>query len=689
MKEFLENFCSPVGFMPHGHCYLWEPGLLWLHILSDALIAAAYFSIPFTLLYFVRKRRDLEFNWMFICFAVFIIACGATHLMEIWVVWHPSYWLSGSVKALTALVSVPTAVLLVKLVPKALRLPSPAALREANAALEREVLERKRAESEVLRINDELERRVRERTAQLEAANKTLETEMAERRRAEIAGTESQRLLEAISDNSPAVIYAKDLDGRYLLANRRYEEIFHISRESIIGRTDAELFPGPAAEAFRTMDQRVVAAGGTLTDEEIAPHHDGPHTYISVKSPLRDNAGNVYGVFGISTDITERKSAEELLRTSTKEILDLRAALDEHAIVAITDPQGKITYVNDKFCAISRYAREELIGQDHRIINSAHHPKEFIRDLWTTIRRGHVWSGEIKNRAKDGSDYWVATTIVPFLGEDGKPRQYVAIRTDITERKQAETEVLRLNAELEQRVALRTAQLEESNRELEAFSYSVSHDLRAPLRGIDGFTRILQDDYADKLDAEGRRVLGIICGESRRMGCLIDDLLRFSRLSRQELAVSTVDMTQLARDVFDVLIAAKPKHAPRLVLKPLPPIPGDRATLRQVFVNLLGNAVKFTAHQPEPVIEVGGTDDGGMVTFYVKDNGVGFDERFSAKLFGVFQRLHSEEEFEGTGVGLALVQRIIHRHGGRVWTEGRLGLGATFYFTLPQATEDN
>jgi len=365
-----------------------------------------------------------------------------------------------------------------------------------------------------------------------------------------------------------------------------------------------------------------------------------------------------------------------------KELHELKAALDEHSIVAITDPQGKITYVNDKFCSISGYARAELLGQDHRLINSGHHPKEFIRNLWTTIAQGNVWHGEIKNRTKDGTGYWVETTIVPFLDDTGKPRQYVAIRTDITQRKQAESEILKLNAELEMRVARRTAELEAANKELEAFSYSVSHDLRAPLRAINGFAGIVLEDFGSLLPPEGRDYLERVRNGGKSMGQLIDDLLTFARLSRQSLALHRINTSRLVQDAW---LELKPAVNGRLIetrFGELPPCDGDPVLLKQVWVNLLSNAAKYTRGRTPAVVEVGCDQIDGDQAYFVRDNGVGFDMQYANKLFGVFQRLHRAEDFEGTGVGLAIVQRVIHRHGGRVWATAELDRGATFYFTL-------
>lgn len=373
---------------------------------------------------------------------------------------------------------------------------------------------------------------------------------------------------------------------------------------------------------------------------------------------------------------------EEQLRQSLKELGELKAALDEHAIVAITDPQGRITHANDKFCAISKYARAELIGQDHRLINSGYHSKDFIRGIWTTIARGRVWHGEIKNRAKDGSFYWVDTTIVPFLDEHGKPRQYVAIRADITEKKRAEEEILRLNVELEERVRLRTAELEAANRELEAFSYSVSHDLRAPLRAVDGFSRAVQEDFGPLLPEEGQRQLRVICESAQRMGALIDSLLTFSRLSRQPLKTRSVDTNKLVQAALGELATQQEGRALELRLSPLPECRGDPVLLKQVWINLLSNALKYTRHRQPAVIAVGSEKRDGETVFFVRDNGTGFDMSHAGKLFGVFQRLHRIEDYEGTGVGLAMVQRIIQRHAGRVWAEAEPDQGATFSFTL-------
>lgn len=491
-----------------------------------------------------------------------------------------------------------------------------------------------------------------------------------------------------------------------------------------------------------------------------------------------------------------------------KELDDLKAALDAHAIVAITDAQGRITYVNDKFCEISQYAREELIGRDHRMINSGHHSRAFFRDLWGTIAHGRVWKGQIKNRAKDGTFYWVDTTIVPFLDAAGRPRQYVAIRADITRRvlaeetrarlaaivdssddaiigkdlngvitswnrgaervfgytaqevvgqsillvfppelraeeadilrriaagesidhyetervckdgrrivvaltlspmrddrgvvvgaskiarditaqRHAEEAIHRLAAELERRVEERTAELETANRELEAFSYSVSHDLRAPLRAMDGFSQAVIDDYGALLPSEGRRDLQKIRAAANRMGELIDDLLTFSRLSRQPLKVAPVQTDGLVRSILADLGEPWPDRPVEVSIGTLPDCVADGALLRQVWTNLIDNALKYTRKCATARIEIGSRPGGqGATEYFVRDNGAGFDMRYANKLFGVFSRLHRADDYPGTGVGLAIAQRIVQRHGGRIAAEADVGRGACFHFTLGEA----
>ncbi|HEX9047591.1 MAG TPA: PAS domain S-box protein [Verrucomicrobiae bacterium] len=887
-------------FMPHGGCYLWTKSLIALHAVSDSFITLAYYSIPFVLFYFVRHRRDMRYPGIILCFAIFILACGTTHLLEVWNIWHASYWLSGAIKAVTAVASLATLVLLVKLMPHALALPSASALQRAY---------------------DQLEARVAERTRDLAAANEALKREVVARKTAE----ENMKWLASFPEQTPNPIV-----------------VVNLAEESVYYQNPS------AAQAFPDLLQQGLAHPFLAGLREVIAHMDksenevqrrevcvGEDCYSQMITYVPESGRvRIYG-----TQITELVKARENLTASLRELNDFKTALDEHAIVAMTDPKGKITYVNDKFCAISKYPREELLGQDHRLINSSYHSKEFIQDLWTTIKAGKVWKGEIKNCAKDGSYYWVNTTIVPFLDAAGHPKQYIAIRTDvtefkraqeeitreqerfklifesvpvgiayafyspdgkltrvindahlricgltrdqdqipgiykrlrhpdeaeqqeeylrqaaagriaefsmekrymrldgktvwvvfsfqrrnhadgsyeevttvvditerksaeearerlaaivastedaiiaktlqgiitnwnpaatkifgytadeiigqpifrllppeyhneeseilakigrgqsvehfetlrlrkdgtrvpisvtispfrdntgriigastiardITESKRAQAEILRLNAELEQRVAKRTAELETANRELEAFSYSVSHDLRAPLRAVSGFASIVLEDYGSLLPAEGQRYLQRVRNGGQQMGVLIDDLLAFSRLSRQQLARQPVDMVKLVQQVVEEVVARETDRKIQFRVGDLAPGKGDPGLLRQVWVNLISNAVKYTRGRDPAIIEIGSDQKDGECVYQVRDNGVGFDMQYAGKLFGVFQRLHRADEFEGTGVGLAIVQRIVHRHGGRVWANARVNHGATFYFTLNQSYE--
>jgi PAS domain S-box-containing protein len=902
---------------------------------------------------------------------------------------------------------------------------------------------------------------------------------------------ETRERLAAAVDSSDDAIISKTLDGTITAWNHGAEKVFGYSSSEALGKSMRMLIPPERANEEPDILARIARGESVVHCETVRVRKDGTYVDISATiSPIKNSSGEIVGVSKIARDITERQRAEETLKESLvtsesalKELADQKFALDQHALVAVTDLQGTITYVNDKFCAISQYSEDELIGQNHRILNSGHHPKEFFQQMYRTIASGQVWHGEIKNRAKDGSMYWVDTTIVPFVGEDGKPRQYVTIRTDITERKHGEgvrdrlaaavessndaiisrtldgtitawnpgaeklfgysslealgkpmqmlvpperaneesdalarigrgervdyfetvrvrkdgknvdvsvtilpikdssgaivgaskiardigerkrteqalhelskvldlaqvlvcdmeshivlwnlgaeklygfnkeeaagriahellhtkfpeplkrieeqlqhtgtwegelvhrkrdgsrivvsslwvlhrdakgkparilevnsditarkqaeellarqaqvlaqqaevlarqaeelarsrealetqsltlqsvlgsmgegliavdnqgkfllwnaaaekmlgrgeanlatkewsehfglylldtvtpfpsdqlpvvralngevstsemfvrnsalpegawievtggprndrngvacggvvalrditqrkvdeREIQKLHDELEQRVGERTAQLETANKELEAFSYSVSHDLRAPLRHISGFSQLLVEEFGSTLDPSAQQYLGRIQAGAQKMGVLVDELLNLARVGRYALRLQPTKLDSMVAEVIAILQPDCEGRQVKWMIADLPTVKCDPVLVKQIFQNLLANALKFTRPRAPAVIEVSHKEEDGQPVFMVRDNGVGFSMKYVDKLFGVFQRLHRVEEFEGTGIGLVTVQRIVRKHGGQVWAEGELDKGAAFYFTL-------
>ena len=481
-----------------------------------------------------------------------------------------------------------------------------------------------------------------------------------------------RRLFEAARDG----ILILDVDtGRITDVNPFLFELLGFSHDEMVGKTVGELSPFKDVVSNHSMLERLQKDGYVRYENLPLETKDGHKIAVEFVSNVYQ-AGDKKVIQCNVRDITERKQVETAL-------IRLAAIVEssDDAIIG-KDLNGIVTSWNQGAEKIFGYTDGEMMGTPIMRLIPADRQDEENRVLEKIKQGKSVARFESLRQARDGRLINVSIKVSAIRDAAGEIVGVSKVAHDISDRKEAEEKIHRLNAELEQRVIERTAELEVANKELEAFSYSISHDLRAPLRAVNGFAGIVLEDFSRQLPEDCRRYLERIRNGGQRMGELIDDLLEFSRLSRQPVKRQTVDAGRLVQEVLDEFKPQREGRQIEIRIGNLPVCLADPALLKQIWVNLLSNAIKYTRGREPGIIEIGSARENGEDIFSVRDNGAGFDMQYANKLFGVFQRLHREDQFEGTGVGLAIVQRIVHRHGGRVWAKAEVNHGATFYFTI-------
>lgn len=500
---------------------------------------------------------------------------------------------------------------------------------------------------------------------------------------------DSEQRFKMLVESAPDAIFVQT-EYRFAYVNPSAVRLYGAdSADELLGKPVMDRFhPDYHEHVLRRIESLNIDRKSVPNSEQRHIRIDGTVIDVSV-SAVPIHYGRKDGALVFVRDITERKETEEELKKSAT-FLD--SMIDQSPIAMwISDEEGTLIRINKACCDLLRLSREEVVGKYNVLRDNIVQEQGLLPKVRAVFEKGKTARFEISYDTmrvagldlENTVSVYLDVTIFPVRDPRGKITNAVVQHQDITKRKRDEAEIRILNEDLEQRVVDRTAELGEANRELEAFSYSVSHDLRAPLRAIDGFTQVLVEEYDKKLDEEGRRLTGIIRDNAMRMGKLIDDLLAFSRAGRGELHSGPVNMELLAKSAFFELTTETDRSHIEFSVDGIPEAYGDISLLRQVWINLISNAVKFSSKEERAIIDVTGAKDGGEAIYSIRDNGAGFEMEYSDKLFGVFQRLHGEKEFPGTGVGLAIVQRIVTRHGGRVWAESTVGEGAVFHFSLP------
>ncbi|MTI21147.1 PAS domain-containing protein [Fulvivirga sp. RKSG066] len=679
---FFSNILDTSLWPARWYCGVWTDFHGWMYISSDLMIWAAYFLIPLILGYFLYKRRkEVPFHSILFLFIAFILACGITHLVDAAIFWWPAYKLSAVVRMGTALISWGTVFALVKVTPKLMDFKSPATLEKIvaektaelqalNQKLHKEIEEKNLAQQKLKQLNDELEEVVEKRTDSLIKAKNKLEY--------------LNSLFKAVQEAANIGVWEVDLEKDDIYWSDKVYDIHEVPRGSDINLESAidfyhDDYKSEIAEAVETAinegkswDKKLKLI--TASKREIWVHAIGiPFVHEGKTVKLR----------GLFQDIDKSEKDQHLIREN-----------ESNLFAIIENTESPIWSINNKYeLTVFNTAFESIIENKYRdkpqigdMILDDGNPEE-LNAYWKekydkvlSSKEKLIWLEEDQSAGT-----FTEVSLSPILDENEGVIGISGLARDITVAKKQEEMMIEINQSLEAKVEERTKELSENNiklasinKELESFSYSVSHDLRSPLRGIYGFTNAIKEDYEHLLDEDGKDYLDRVLKGVSRMGALIDDLLTLSRVSRKPVDKKELDLSQLVKETFDLLEKGNTTINIEKGVKAY----GDINLLGNALQNLLENGIKYSSKIANPHIEFGTKTEDGKTIYYISDNGAGFDMRYVDKLFGPFQRLHSNEDFKGNGIGLATVKRIILKHGGEVWAESVESKGSTFYFTL-------